>query len=123
MVSSFSLEGCCPLPTSRPLCTDSTKRRSTQVNFINLDLMVKEVTLANLVWSTCGGVLEFCINIFLVKLVIAFASDRMASRRFDYLEKLETLETQIFPRTKEKLMTSSSSIPGAVGADAGHDGV
>ena len=68
--------------------TDSTKRRSTQVNFINLDLMVKEVTLANLVWSTCGGVLEFCINIFLVKLVIAFASDRMASRRFDYLEKL-----------------------------------
>ena len=76
------------LPTSRPLCTDSTKLCSTQVNFINFDLIVKEVALANLVWSTCGGVLDLCINIFLVKLVIALASDRMASRRFDYLEKL-----------------------------------
>ena len=68
--------------------TDSTKLCSTQVNFINLDVMVEEVTLASLVWSTCGGVLDFCINIFLVKLVIALASDRMVSRRFDYLENL-----------------------------------
>ena len=58
------------------------------VNFINLDVMVEEVTLANLVWSTCGGVLNFWIDIFLVRLAIAFASDRVASRRFDYLENL-----------------------------------
>ena len=61
--------------------TDSTKLSSTQVNYINLDLMVEAVTLANLVWSTCGGVLDFWIDIFLVRLAIALASDRMASRR------------------------------------------
>ena len=60
---------------------DSTKLCSTQVNLINPDLMVKEVTLASLVWSTCGGVLDFWIDIFLVRLAIALASERMTSRR------------------------------------------
>ena len=60
---------------------DSTKLCSTQVNFISLDLMVEVVTLATLFWSICGGVLDFWIGIFLVRLAIALASERMASRR------------------------------------------